>query len=69
MIRSHWGQHGGDCYGCKAQSLSYDNGNPKTHQRNGDPWDGSPVAERINELRAEGRRVEAFHLSKEGSTQ
>ena len=63
IVRSHYGQHSDDCYGCKLASLTFDPGGPKTHQRNGDPWEGNPVKERIEELQAAGRRVEAFTIT------
>lgn len=65
FVRSHYGQHNDDCFLCKLQSLTFDRGRPKTHQRKGDPWEGNPVKERIEELQAEGRRVAAFELSRE----
>lgn len=66
IVRSHYGQHDDDCFLCKLQSLTFDRGRPKTHQRAGDPWEGNPVKERIEELQAAGRRVAAFELSREG---
>lgn len=61
--KSHWGQHSADCYGCKLQSFTTNVGGPKTHVKKGDPWEGNPVAERIEELRAAGRRVAAVELT------
>jgi hypothetical protein len=69
IVRSHYGQHSPDCYGCKLHSLTFDRGGPKRHQRKGDPWEGNPVKERIEELHAQGRRVAAYELSRtEGET-
>lgn len=65
--KSHWGQHSPDCYGCKLQFVTLDTGAPKTHVKKGDPWEGNPVAERIEELRAAGRKVAAFELSNPAS--
>jgi hypothetical protein len=63
IVCSHYGQHSESCYGCKLASLTFDRGAPKTHQQNGDPWEGNPVKERIEELQAAGRRVESFQIS------
>lgn len=69
MITTHHGQHSDSCYGCKLRSLTYNTGAPKTHARNGDPWEGNPVAERINELRAAGQKVAAFEISNPATPQ
>jgi hypothetical protein len=50
------------CYPCKLASLNINSGGHKVHAVNGDPWEGNPVLDRINELQAEGRRVEAMEL-------
>jgi hypothetical protein len=64
MVTTHYGQHDPDkCFACKMKSIQVIRPGPKTHQRNGDPWEGNPVLERINEIQAEGRRVSAFELS------
>lgn len=63
IVRSHNGQHSEGCYGCKLASLTFDSGGPKTHERHGDPWEGNPVKERIEELQAAGRRVESFNIT------
>jgi hypothetical protein len=63
MVRTHFGQHSPDCLGCKLHSLTFNTGAPKTHQKKGDPWEGNPVKERIEELQAQGRRVEAFNIT------
>lgn len=60
--RTHYGQHSDGCYGCKLSSLTFDRGGPKTHVKNGDPWEGNPVKERIEELQAQGRRVTAMEM-------
>lgn len=54
---NHHGQHSAECFGCKLNSLTFDRGRPKTHSRRGDPWDGNPVKERIEELQSQGRKV------------
>lgn len=51
------------CFRCKLNSITFDRGRPKTHVKNGDPWDGNPVKERIEELQAQGAKVAAFELS------
>lgn len=63
LVMNHKGQHGESCYGCKLFSLTFDRGRPKTHaSKTGDPWDGNPVKERIEELQAAGRTVSAMEL-------
>lgn len=62
MITHHYGQHSDNCYGCKLNSLTFDRGRPKTHVKKGDPWEGNPVKERIEELQAAGRRVRAMEI-------
>lgn len=64
IVRSHYGQHSDACYGCKLASLTFNAGAPKVHQKKGDPWEGNPVKERIEELQAAGKRVEAFELTR-----
>lgn len=60
--RAHWGQHSEECYGCKLASLNLSTGGHKTHVKKGDPWNGNPVKERIEELQALGRKVDAMVL-------
>ncbi len=63
FVRSHYGQHDPDkCYACKLATLTFNDGTPKTHVHNGDPWDGNPVKERIEELTAAGRKIAAMEL-------
>lgn len=52
-----------NCYRCKLNSLTFDRGRPKTHTKSGDPWEGNPVKERIEELQAQGAKVAAFEMS------
>ncbi len=65
IVRSHYGQHSADCFGCKLASISFNSSAPKTHVRKGDAWEGNPVKERIDELQAEGRRVAAMEITAE----
>ena len=60
----HWGQHGPECFGCKLQTIRFGRHitSAPTHQRNGDPWAGNPVKERIEELQAQGRKVATAEL-------
>lgn len=62
LIMNHYGQHSDSCYGCKLSSLTFDRGRAKTHSHNGDPWDGNPVAERIQELQAAGQKVSVMEM-------
>lgn len=51
MNITHIGQHGADCFGCKVKTLNLDPGGPKVHMpKSGNPWEGNPVKERIEEL-------------------
>ncbi len=50
MVRSHYGQHGPDCFGCKLVSVSFNSGGPKPHRKAGSHWVGNPVVDRITEL-------------------
>lgn len=68
MVRSHYGQHNDGCYGCHLYGLTFNTGSPKTHQHKGDPWEGNPVKERIEELQAAGRKVAAFELTNPATT-
>ena len=64
FVRSHYGQHDPEvCFACKLTTISFDPGGPKTHQKRGDPWEGNPVKDRIEELRAAGRRVAAVEIT------
>ena len=65
IVRSHYGQHGDNCLGCKLPTLSYKTSAPKTHSHNDDPWEGNPVKERIEELAAAGKRYAAMEITKE----
>lgn len=62
---THHGQHDESCFLCKARSLSYNNGQPKTHVHRGDPWDGNPVLERIQELQAGDAKEKALWEAKQ----
>ena len=63
IVKNHYGQHSDECFACKLNSLTFDSGRPKTHVKKGDPWKDNPVAERIEELKAQGRKVAAFEMS------
>ena len=51
------------CFRCKLGTIQFNRPGPKTHQRKGDPWEGNPVKERIEELQAQGRKVAAFEMT------
>ena len=51
-----------ECYPCHLASLNINPGGHKVHAVNGDPWKNNPVADRIEELQAQGRRVAAMEI-------
>jgi hypothetical protein len=56
----HHGQHDPTrCYACKLHSLTFNSGQPKTHVKRGDHWDGNPVVDRIMDFKAGQAREEA----------
>lgn len=68
IVTTHHGQHDAAvCFACKLRSLSFNDGTPKKHQHNGDPWDGNPVVERIAELQAMNAREEAAWAAKQAT--
>lgn len=65
LVRAHWGQHNPDvCFGCKLQTVQFTDDSPKTHVHRGDPWDGNPVLERIQELQATDAKETALWEAK-----
>jgi len=61
---THYGQHNpDDCFACKMKTLQFNRPGFKTHQHKGDPWDGNPVKERMEEIRREGKKIAAIELT------